>query len=69
MRDHGSRAWLVSTGWTEGGYGTGHRINLPHTRSIIDAIHSGELNDVETTRDEYFGLEIPTSCPASPTRS
>ncbi len=66
MRKHGSKAWLVSTGWTGGAYGTGHRIDLPHTRSIIDAIHSGELADVETTVDPYFGLEVPTRCPNVP---
>lgn len=66
MREHGSNAWLVSTGWTGGAYGTGHRIDLPHTRSIIDAIHSGELANVDTLTDPYFGLEVPTSCPNVP---
>jgi phosphoenolpyruvate carboxykinase (ATP) len=69
MRKHGSKAWLVSTGWTEGGYGVGHRINLPHTRSIIDAIHSGELGDAPTTTDPYFGIEVPTECPGVPSET
>ena len=66
MRQHGSKAWLVSTGWTGGAHGTGHRIDLPHTRAIIDAIHSGELHDVETVRDPYFGVRVPTKCPSVP---
>ncbi len=66
MRKHGSKAWLVNTGWTGGAYGTGHRISLPHTRSIIDAIHAGELNDVPTSTDPYFGVHVPESVPNVP---
>ena len=63
---HDATAWLVSTGWTGGPYGVGKRINLPHTRAIIDAIHSGALNGVEYTEDPLFGLAVPTSCPNVP---
>ena len=66
MREHGTRAYLVNTGWTGGAHGTGSRISLKHTRAIIDAIHSGELSDVETTVDANFGVAIPTSCPGVP---
>ncbi len=62
MREYGSNAWLVSTGWTGGPYGEGHRIDLPYTRAIIDGIHDGSLLSAPTTTDEYFGLEIPTEC-------
>ena len=68
MREHGSHAYLVSTGWTGGAHGTGNRINLAHTRAIISAIHRGELADVPTVRDEYFGLSIPTDVPGVPER-
>ncbi len=67
MREHGARAWLVNTGWTGGPHGVGHRINLKHTRAIIDAIHSGELNDITTVVDPYFGVSIPTAVPSVPT--
>jgi phosphoenolpyruvate carboxykinase (ATP) len=66
MRRHDSQAWLVSTGWTGGPYGEGHRIDLPYTRAIIDAIHDGSLEEVETKTDPYFGVEIPTECPNVP---
>ena len=66
MRQHGSTAWLVNTGWTGGAYGTGSRISLKHTRALIDAIHSGQLDEVELVRDEYFNVLVPTSCPGVP---
>jgi len=66
MRTHGSKAWLVNTGLTGGPYGTGKRIDLEHTRSIIDGIHSGALAEAPTTEDPVFGLAIPTSCPEVP---
>ncbi len=66
MREQGSNAYLVSTGWTGGAYGTGARIDLPYTRSIIRAIHNGDFEDVDVIRDEYFGLAIPTECPDVP---
>ncbi len=66
MREHGARAWLVNTGWTGGAFGTGHRINLPHTRAIIDAINQGELVDAPTEEDPYFGTGTVTSCPHVP---
>ncbi|REL24267.1 phosphoenolpyruvate carboxykinase (ATP) [Rhodohalobacter sp. SW132] len=63
MRAHGSKAWLVNTGLTGGGYGTGQRIDLKSTRAIINAIHAGDLDDAPTVKDEVFGFEIPTECP------
>ncbi len=66
MRMHGADAWLVNTGLTGGPYGTGHRMPLPHTRAIIDAIHDGALTDVPTRTDDVFGFEVPTQCPGVP---
>ena len=66
MREHGSEAWLVNTGITGGPYGTGHRMPLGHTRSIIDAIHDGSLEDVPMETDPTFGFAVPTECPEVP---
>src|SRR6056297_353517 len=63
MKKHNAKAWLVNTGLTGGAYGTGSRIDLKSTRAIINAIHAGELDDVETVGDDVFGVQIPTSCP------
>jgi len=66
IRRHHSRAWLVNTGWTGGGYGVGERMNLPYTRAIIDAIHDGSLQDAPTRTDPTFGFEVPTECKGLP---
>ncbi|MEM8781513.1 MAG: phosphoenolpyruvate carboxykinase (ATP) [Planctomycetota bacterium] len=63
---HGSRVWLVNTGWSGGAYGVGSRIKLNHTRAIVDAIHRGTLADMPTAPDPIFGVEVVTSCPAVP---
>ncbi|TWT90584.1 Phosphoenolpyruvate carboxykinase [ATP] [Pseudobythopirellula maris] len=66
MRQHGSRAYLVNTGWSGGAYGTGERMSLKVTRAIIDAIHDERLLKAETASDEFFGLKVPRRCPHVP---
>lgn len=67
IRKHGSNAWLVNTGWSGGKYGGGGaRMALPHTRAIIDAIHSGALDASPKVKDPFFGFEVPTQCPHVP---
>jgi len=58
--------FLVNTGWTGGPYGVGERMELAYTRAMIRAALEGELNAVETTTDEVFGLSIPTQVPGVP---
>ena len=67
IRKHGSKVWLVNTGWTGGPFGVGSRMKLSHTRAIVDAIHEGALDGVATDEDPIFGLAIPKSCPNVPT--
>jgi phosphoenolpyruvate carboxykinase (ATP) len=66
MRQHSVNAWLVNTGWSGGGTGVGHRIQLAHTRAIIDAIHAGALQTAHWTRHAVFGFEFPDTCPNVP---
>lgn len=66
MRRHQTGAWLINTGMTGGPYGEGRRMSLKHTRAIIDAIHSGALDDVETVTDPVFGVRIPVAVPGVP---
>ncbi|WP_096270982.1 phosphoenolpyruvate carboxykinase (ATP) [Paucisalibacillus globulus] len=57
---YNTNVFLINTGWTGGSYGVGSRIRLSYTRAMVHAALEGELNNVETTKDEIFGLEIPT---------
>ncbi len=66
LDEHGSSVWLVNTGWTGGPYGTGRRMKLSHTRSMVSAALSGELDGVEFRTDPVFGVEVPTSVPGVP---
>jgi phosphoenolpyruvate carboxykinase (ATP) len=66
MKQHGARVWLVNTGWSGGGYGTGKRIKLAHTRAIIDAIHAGALTHAPSERDPIFGFDVISECPGVP---
>ncbi len=66
IKKHDADVWLVNTGWSGGGFGVGSRIKLRYTRAIVDAIHSGELNGIETVTDKVFGVAIPTACPGVP---
>jgi phosphoenolpyruvate carboxykinase (ATP) len=58
--------WLVNTGWTGGPYGTGERMNIAHTRSMVRAALSGALDGVPTRTDPNFGVEVPMACPDVP---
>ncbi len=66
MRKHETDIWLVNTGWSGGAYGVGSRIDLPHTRAIVDAIHSGALKDAPLATDPVFGLHVVTEAPGVP---
>jgi phosphoenolpyruvate carboxykinase (ATP) len=60
---HGSRVWLVNTGWTGGPYGVGRRMRLSDTRAMISAALSGGLDGGASRRDPVFGVDVPTDCP------
>ena len=63
---HHVKVWLVNTGWTGGPYGVGQRIRLPYTRAMIQAAHTGALDNATMIQDEYFGLYVPDHCPNVP---
>ncbi|MFP4229054.1 MAG: phosphoenolpyruvate carboxykinase (ATP) [Salinivenus sp.] len=66
MKRHDADCWLVNTGLTGGPYGTGHRIELEHTRSMVDAVLNDALANTPRTEHEIFGLSIPQSVPHVP---
>ncbi|MDO5658124.1 MAG: phosphoenolpyruvate carboxykinase [Paracoccus sp. (in: a-proteobacteria)] len=61
IAESGANCWLVNTGWTGGAYGTGSRMPINATRTLLTAALTGALNEAEFRRDENFGFEVPLS--------
>ncbi len=59
LERHGTRAWLINTGWTGGPHGVGRRMPLAHTRRMVRAALGGELDGVDSEVDPVFGLAVP----------
>ena len=59
MKEHGSTAYLVNTGWSGGSFGVGSRISIAATRKIINAILDGSLDTAEYEVLKPFNLNIP----------
>jgi phosphoenolpyruvate carboxykinase (ATP) len=66
MAQHGSRCWLVNTGWVGGRFGVGKRISIRHTRNLLNAALDGKLDDVKYRKDRLFGFDVPLACPDVP---
>jgi phosphoenolpyruvate carboxykinase (ATP) len=66
LNRHGSKVWLINTGWTGGPFGVGKRMSLPFTRAIVRAVLNGQLDDAETFEDPFFGLHVPAHVPDVP---
>jgi len=60
---HKTTCWLVNTGWTGGAYGTGCRMPISETRSILSAVLNGNITDSSFRKDVNFGFEVPESVP------
>ncbi|HYY44589.1 MAG TPA: phosphoenolpyruvate carboxykinase (ATP), partial [Actinomycetota bacterium] len=63
---HGSRVFLVNTGWTGGPYGVGRRMDLSLTRAMVRHAVAGSLDEVETRRHPIFNLDVPVEVPGVP---
>ncbi|UCH84460.1 MAG: phosphoenolpyruvate carboxykinase (ATP), partial [Candidatus Latescibacterota bacterium] len=55
-----------NTGWVGGRFGVGKRISIRHTRNLLDAALTGQLDDVQYRQDKLFGFEVPLTCPEVP---
>ncbi|MCP5085962.1 MAG: phosphoenolpyruvate carboxykinase [Rhodobacteraceae bacterium] len=63
IAESGATCWLVNTGWTGGAYGTGSRMPIKATRSLLRAALDGTLNEGDFRRDRNFGFEVPVEVP------
>ncbi len=66
IKAHLPHVWLVNTGWSGGGYGTGKRIKLEYTRAMVKAALKGKLEKVSYRPQGLYGLMMPASCPGVP---
>ena len=66
LRTCPTECWLVNTGWSGGSCGTGKRMPIELTRSLLKAALEGALDDVPTTPDPVFGVLVPSRCPNVP---
>lgn len=58
---HGVNVYLINTGWTGGSYGVGKRMSIKATRTCINAILDGSMNDIKFEIFPVFNLQIPTA--------
>ena len=66
LKEHKSKVWLVNTGWSGGAYGTGKRMQLAYTRTMVRAALSGALDHAAVREDPVFGLSVPTEIDGIP---
>jgi phosphoenolpyruvate carboxykinase (ATP) len=67
LEQHEASVYLINTGWQGGGYGKGgERISIPHTRAMVNAALSGELDSMPYETLPGLNLSIPTQCPGVP---
>ena len=59
MEEYNTNVWLVNTGWSGGSYGTGSRIKLSYTRSLVQAVLNNNLTNLPFKKEPYFNLSIP----------
>lgn len=63
MAEHGSKVWLVNTGWTGGPHGEGRRMSLKDTRALLNAVLQGDMDQVDYRQCDRFGWEVPVTAP------
>ncbi len=66
IAEHGVTCWLVNTGWTGGAYGTGSRMPIHATRTLLTAALNGSLTRAKYRMDDSFGFTVPVACPGVP---
>lgn len=59
LETHGSKVYLINSGWSGGAYGTGERMSIGATRACVDAIFNGAMDNATYRTDPIFGFEVP----------
>ncbi|MBN1282237.1 MAG: phosphoenolpyruvate carboxykinase (ATP) [Proteobacteria bacterium] len=66
ISEHGTRCWLVNSGWSGGPFGVGRRMKISLTRALLAAALDGSLSEARFFVDPAFNLLVPGSCPGVP---
>ena len=66
LHQQGVEVWLINTGWIGGAYGTGSRIKLSYTRTMIESVFQRKFQGVTKATHPNFGMQIPTHCEGIP---
>ena len=53
---HNVSVWLINTGWTGGPFGTGQRIPLIYTRSMVQSVLNQSFDHIAFHSNKTFGL-------------
>jgi len=61
IAEHEVDCWLVNTGWTGGAFGTGRRMPIAATRTLLAAALDGSLRDASFRTDPNFGFAVPAA--------
>ena len=56
---HEVHCWLLNTGWSGGKYGTGRRMPIDVTRTVLNTALAGTLAKGGFRTDPYFGVSVP----------
>jgi len=67
LAKHGTKSYLVNTGWSGGAYGTGSRMKISQTRACIDSILDGSVEKAEFDTHPVFQFQVPRTLPGVPT--
>jgi phosphoenolpyruvate carboxykinase (ATP) len=66
IKRHDVNCWLVNTGWTGGKVGTGKRLEISITRTLMNAAIEGKMDTVDMEMEPVFNIQIPKSCEGVP---
>lgn len=59
MKKHGTKVFLINTGWSGGPYGIGKRMDINITRAIVNGVLDSNLENVEFYEDKLFHFYVP----------
>jgi phosphoenolpyruvate carboxykinase (ATP) len=68
LAQNDTQVYLVNTGWTGGAFGTGSRMPIKVTRTLLNAALDGSLASVEMRVDPHFKFRVPVAVPGVESR-